>query len=236
MLNKHAGTQLLKGAGDPPPDIRFGNDQYIQIVGVTPEPNRDLPIFSNPNASTQIKAYYEHKCVFTYIPHHVNPDPILNFSATNIFSFSRPLVKYARDGSEEAWTEKTYLTTEAAFPTVLRRSEVVQTQAIYISPIESALADLEQKTRELAGLYMRYTAVAQTGNPVSTNPFSMTLNSFVDAPSDSGIALWRRTFLSPEYLSLWPDRANHVETLRKVIDEHVCAIGLLVTHVLTVNL
>lgn len=140
-----------------------------------------------------------------------------------MFSFSRPFIKRALDGSEESFTAKTYLTTEAVFPTVLRRSEVVESQTIEISPLESALADLELKTRELAGLYMRYTAVAQTGQVVSTNPFSMTLNSYVDTPDNAGVALYRRTFLSPEYVSSWPGRLNQVEDLRKVIDEHVCA-------------
>jgi dedicator of cytokinesis protein 3 len=144
------------------------------------------------------------------------------YSATKIFSFSRTFVKRAPDGSEEAWTAKTYLTTEAAFPTVLRRSEVIQSQTIEISPIENALADLEQKTRELAGFYMRYSAVAQTGQAMSTNPFSMTINASVDMPENIGISLYRHTFLSPEYLMSWPDRVGQVDVLRKVIDEHVC--------------
>jgi dedicator of cytokinesis protein 3 len=61
MLQKHPDAQILKGAGDPPPDVRFGSAQYIQILGVKPEPNKDLPIFSNPNVPVQVKAYYEHK-------------------------------------------------------------------------------------------------------------------------------------------------------------------------------
>jgi dedicator of cytokinesis protein 3 len=61
MLNKHPGARLLKGAGDPPPDIRFGNDQYIQCVTVLPEPNRDHPVFGSVDVPCQVKAYFEHK-------------------------------------------------------------------------------------------------------------------------------------------------------------------------------
>jgi dedicator of cytokinesis protein 3 len=61
MLTKHSGAQLLKGGGEPPPDVRFGNEQYIQCVQVNPEPNRELPAFNNPNVPLQVKAYYEHK-------------------------------------------------------------------------------------------------------------------------------------------------------------------------------
>lgn len=61
MLNKHPGARLLKTFGDPPLDIRFGHDQYIQCTAMTPEPNRELPIFTNPDVPTQIRSYYEHK-------------------------------------------------------------------------------------------------------------------------------------------------------------------------------
>lgn len=64
MLNKHPGAQLLKFSGDPPPDIRFGRDQYIQCTIVVPEPDRDSPVFTQPDVPPQIRSYYEHKYVF----------------------------------------------------------------------------------------------------------------------------------------------------------------------------
>ena len=64
MLGKHAGAQLLRTLGDPPVDIRFGSDQYIQCSAVTPEPNRDLPIFNNPDVPVAVRTYYEHWSVW----------------------------------------------------------------------------------------------------------------------------------------------------------------------------
>ncbi len=61
MLNKHPGAQLLKTMGDPPVDIRFGNDQYIQCTAVAPEPNRSLQIFTNPDVPLSVRTYYEHR-------------------------------------------------------------------------------------------------------------------------------------------------------------------------------
>jgi dedicator of cytokinesis protein 3 len=61
MLNKHTGAQLLKGSGDPPVDIRFGNEQYIQCTAVTPEPDRTHPIFTNPDVPLSVRTYYEHR-------------------------------------------------------------------------------------------------------------------------------------------------------------------------------
>ncbi|CAL1708002.1 unnamed protein product [Somion occarium] len=202
MLNKHPGAQLLKTMGDPPIEIRFGNDQYIQCTAVTPEPNRELAIFTNPDVASQIRNYYEH-------------------CAINLFSYSRSISKPGPDGVEEVWIERTYLTTEEAFPTVLRRSEVIDVVVAEISPVETALQEVEQRTRELGGLNMRYSALAKTSQVVSTTPLSMALNAAVDTPINSGISLYRETFLSGDYMLRYPDRAEQVTKLRNAIDEQV---------------
>ena len=46
---------------------------------------------------------------------------------------------------EETWLEKTFYTTEEAFQTVLRRSEVVNLEVEEISPLENALQEVENK-------------------------------------------------------------------------------------------
>lgn len=63
MLSKHPGSQLLKTPGEPPVDIRFGADQYIQVTAVSPEPNRTLPIFTCPDVPQAVRSYYEHRHV-----------------------------------------------------------------------------------------------------------------------------------------------------------------------------
>ena len=60
MLNKHAGAQLLKTTGNPPADVRFGSDQYIQVVAVSPEPNRNHSVFTSLDVPLAIRSYYEH--------------------------------------------------------------------------------------------------------------------------------------------------------------------------------
>ncbi|KAJ7287715.1 C2 domain in Dock180 and Zizimin proteins-domain-containing protein [Mycena rebaudengoi] len=202
MLSKHPGAQLLKTMGDPPVDIRFGHDQYIQCTAVTPEPNRALPIFTNPDVPVSVRTYYEH-------------------SAINLFSSSRQVKKIARSGTEEIWVEKTYFSTEEAFPTVLRRSEVVGVEILEISPVENALNEVESKTKELAALNLKYQALAKTAQHVSTNALAMCLNSAVDAPVNTGISAYRQTFFDPEYVVRNPERAELVEKLKAAIDEQV---------------
>ncbi|KAJ7622830.1 C2 domain in Dock180 and Zizimin proteins-domain-containing protein [Mycena polygramma] len=205
MLSKHPGAQLLKTLGEAPVDIRFGHDQYIQCTAVTPEPNRSLPIFTNPDVPLPVRTYYEH-------------------SAINLFSSSRQLKKITRSGTEEIWLEKTYFTTEEAFPTVLRRSEVVAVEIVEISPVENALSEVELKTKELAALNLKYQALAKTAQPVSTNALAMCLNSAVDAPMNTGVAAYRQMFFDPEYITRNPERAELVEKLKAAVDEQVVVI------------
>ena len=122
---------------------------------------------------------------------------------------------------EETWLEKTFYTTEEAFPTVLRRSEVVNLEVEEISPLENALQEVEEKTKELAGLLLKYQALAKTAQDVSTNALAMCLNSAVDAPLNTGIASYRQIFFSPDYVARNPERAEMVEKLRSAIDEQV---------------
>ena len=143
-----------------------------------------------------------------------------NQSAINLFSSSRPVAK-GRDGSDESWVEKTYFTTEEAFPTVLRRSEIIAFEVLEISPIERALNDVVQRTKELEGLYVRYSTAVKTGQPVSTNPLTMALNTAVDAPQENGVSSFRQ-FLTNEYIMRNPDKIQVIERLRVAIDNHVC--------------
>ena len=63
MINKHPGAQLLKSTNEPDEDIRLGSALYIQCTQVTPEPDRTLPTFTNPDVPPAVRAYYEHRCV-----------------------------------------------------------------------------------------------------------------------------------------------------------------------------
>ncbi|EIW83239.1 cytoplasmic protein [Coniophora puteana RWD-64-598 SS2] len=206
MLGKHPGAQLLKTIGDPPPDIRFGHDQYLQCTAVVPEPDRTLPIFTSPDVPLAIRNYYEH-------------------SAINTFSCSREIVKPGIDGAEEIWVEKTMFTTEQAFPTVLRRSDITEISLVETSPVEVALNDIETKTRELAAFHLKYSAHAKTAQVISTNALSMCLNNTVDTPPDSGVVAYREMFLDSNYVDKFPSRAEFVGKLKTAIDDQAQVIS-----------
>ena len=145
-------------------------------------------------------------------------------SSINLFSYTREVLKSAPDGTQEFWLEKTFLTTEEAFPTVLRRSEVVGIAIEEISPVQTALQEVVQRTRELEALNIRYSALAKTGQIVSTTALAMSLNTAVDAPIDSGVASFRQSFLTGAYAARFPDREEQIEKLRAAIDDQVCPL------------
>jgi len=98
---------------------------------------------------------------------------------------------------------------------------VISFEIIEISPLESALQDVEDKTKELTSLHLKYQALAKTTQDVSTNALAMSLNSAVDAPHNTGIASYRQIFFSPDYSARNPERTELVEKLRTAIDEQV---------------
>lgn len=90
-----------------------------------------------------------------------------------------------------------------------------------ISPIETALEEVQQRSRELEALNLRYSALAKTGQIVSTNPLAMSLNAAVDTPLETGVTSFRQSFLTGDYVTRYPDRAEQIEKLRVAIDEQV---------------
>ena len=70
-----------------------------------------------------------------------------------VFSHSRPYSKSGNTSGErdlaDVWIDRTYITCEESFPTVLRRSEVKSVQSIEVSAIQNALDDIQAKTKEL---------------------------------------------------------------------------------------
>ncbi|QRW21720.1 hypothetical protein RhiXN_06709 [Rhizoctonia solani] len=143
---------------------------------------------------------------------------------TNSSFFTRRFVPEGHTRSNDTrdvWTEKTVLTTEEIFPTVLRRSCVMDVAVTQLSPVENALQDVRQKTSELAALAHRYSGLAKSGATVSTNALSMALNAVVDAGAGGSVTLFREVFMGGDYLASHPDSAQSIHQLKAAIDNQV---------------
>lgn len=125
-----------------------------------------------------------------------------DMNGTNRFSYSRTFTKTEEDNiynsifpSEflSSWTEKTTLTCADAFPTVLKRTEVVDREVEEFTPLEISLESIEKRTIELLALEKRYSAIKESESPkINTNPLAMALNDAVDTGS-AGIPLFRNS-------------------------------------------
>ncbi|CAJ0846900.1 17256_t:CDS:2, partial [Entrophospora sp. SA101] len=210
MQNKHPQAQLLKSNSPPTDDILYGDGQFLQVSAVTPEPDKNLPLFKR-DAPSSIRSYYE-------------------YNSVNTFSFSRPVNKNpdgVKSGNEflDLWTEKTILVSEDHFPTVLRRSEVIQVTVFEVSPIENAVTTMRSKNRELLILESKYRAFLNSNKvgtaKVNTNPLSMSLNGAVDAPVNGGVPMYKKAFFDPEFILTNPDKESLIRNLKESIDEQV---------------
>ncbi|KAJ3216887.1 hypothetical protein HDU67_008794 [Dinochytrium kinnereticum] len=101
------------------------------------------------------------------------PESIRSYYLSNevdMFSFSRPFRKPVPSAPKndpateflELWTEKTLLITGDSFPCLDRRSEVIRSYVIELSPIENAVITVRAKNRQLLGLEKKYEAPALT--------------------------------------------------------------------------
>ncbi|KPV73694.1 uncharacterized protein RHOBADRAFT_54888 [Rhodotorula graminis WP1] len=227
MMNKHSSATLLQTSEIPSDDVQHGDSQFLQITAVTAEVDQTAPVFMGPDVPAYVQAYYLH-------------------NETNTFSFTRPLRKDpvghpVGSTSEPAasWSEKTVLIVEDSFPTVLRRSEVIEIRLIEISPVENAVRAVYAQQKELATLERRYRALAQSENEggFDSTQLSRALNSACDTPVDKGVSMYRRVFLEPGYVAhLPPSQVAIVRQLETAIDELVVTlVRCLKLHALVVS-
>lgn len=135
-----------------------------------------------------------------------------------------------------SWTEKTTLTCADAFPTVLKRTEVMEREVEEFTPLEISLEGIEKRTMELLALERRYTAIKESGpTTININPLAMALNDAVDTGS-AGIPLFRNSeclflglssltyvavFLNPLYRTAYPHHGELLDRLEQSIDDQV---------------
>ncbi|KAH8428014.1 guanine nucleotide exchange factor DCK1 [Aspergillus melleus] len=108
--------------------------------------------------------------------------------------FTSTLKKHARGASVQGqWVEKTIYTTADPFPNILRRSEVVITEEVALSPLQTAVERTWRKTQELSLLQRR----AASGEDSSLSNLTEALEQLLDRSSSSSscVAVYRQ-FLS----------------------------------------
>ncbi|ORX96112.1 hypothetical protein K493DRAFT_337071 [Basidiobolus meristosporus CBS 931.73] len=238
IQNKHPSAQLLNSNGAPSEAILNSNGQYLQITAVTPEPNLQLSVFQQSSlAPGPIREYYEANEVNTFS--FCRP---VKKSATGEMASPRNSTllgsKLNAGGNKQVtapggtdqvneflmlWTEKTIFATESKFPSLLRRAEVISIVTKEQSPVENAVAAMESKTKELSHLEKKYQQYVGTDtSKVNSNPLAMALNGAIDAAVNGGVSMYKRAFLTSDFIQQNPETEEMVEKLDQLIDEQSC--------------
>lgn len=176
--------------------------QWIQIVPVTAEVDYSHPVWRKTKVPANVRAHLAKREVRTFA-----------------------VVHEQREVEMAEWSEKTVFMTEEAFPTILKRSEIVETEVVGVSPIERAIEEVLRRTEELVALEKRFNANgAEGGEKMDITPLSVALTAAVDATKS--VAPFRELIegshdTSPELRdALKTIMLDHVGAIRKALSTH----------------
>ncbi|TGZ81339.1 hypothetical protein EX30DRAFT_273533 [Ascodesmis nigricans] len=120
MLMQHPEAQITETAVDGV------EGQFIQIVPVIAEMNCEHPVFRKQRVPANVRQYLARKNTRAFSVYHDQPDVAL-----------------------DAWSEKTVFFTAETFPSILKRSEIIETAVIGVSPVDRAIEEVSRRTKEL---------------------------------------------------------------------------------------
>ena len=191
MLMQHPAARLV----DDHVDSVEG--QFIHILPVTPEINYAVPAYRKQRVPANVRDY-------------------LAKLGIRAFSIAH---QPAEDAAEDAWTEKTVFITVEPFPAILKRSEVLDSVIVGVSPVERAIEEVLRRTLELQELDHKYSEQ----KIVDVSPFSICLTNAVDA--NKSVASYRNLLEEHETKeelreSLRTVMAEHVATIKKALSTH----------------
>lgn len=160
----HPAAQVIRGGVEP--DVE---GQYLQVFAVSP--NRDLhhTVYQRTKVTQAAREYAllsnPHK--FTITTRHPAQDVPIT----------------------EQQVEKVIYTTAEPFPTILRRSEIVHTETIKLTPIQAAIERTTRKTQELLALERRIASGEDDSG--ARDMLTADMMYSVDPNSDSSVARYR---------------------------------------------
>ncbi|QIW97944.1 hypothetical protein AMS68_003462 [Peltaster fructicola] len=162
MQQLHPAAKILRIGAEP--DME---GQYLQIYAVSTHRDLGHTIYQRVKVSQNVRDH----CLLS------NPD---KFSTTSRQPMQDvPVI--------DQTVEKVIYTTAQTFPTILRRVEIIETEAITLSPIEAAVERTTRKTQELVTLEKR----VSSGEDSAMDQLSEALLLSVDPNSDSSVSRYR---------------------------------------------
>ena len=180
LRHQHPSAQII-----PAGDVDHVEGQYLQISPVSPHRNLESHVFQQSRV------------------HHSVREHILSSAP---FRFSVTSRRHSPSSSvHEQWIEKTVYTTAESFPTILKRSEIVDVEVIRLSPLQTAVERTTRKTAELATLAKRLS----DGDESAASSVAEAIRSSVDPSSIATVAQYRDLLPNIEADSV--DEGDHLK-------------------------
>ncbi|KAF4989745.1 hypothetical protein FGRMN_8932 [Fusarium graminum] len=168
MQEQYPAAQIVTGG-----DVDDVEGQFLVISAVTPHRDLNHQIFQRARVPQVIRDFLlsSHPQTFSISTRRNTTGPVQEHSA-----------------------EKLVFTTADAFPTILRRSEVVDAQEIHLSAHETALERVVRKTQEMTALEHRVT----DGNGEHAQLLLDAVSVSVNPGSENSVACYRQLIPEPK--------------------------------------
>lgn len=194
MLMQHPAARITETAVDGV------EGQFIQIVPVTAEMNCEHPVFRKQRVPANVRQYLARRDTRAFSVYHDQPDVEM-----------------------DSWSEKTVFFTAESFPSILKRSEIIETAVIGVSPVDRAIDEVLRRTKELYDLERKFAEVQSPDKNLDLGPLSVALTSAVDA--NKSIAKYRDLLHEQETkeeirIALKTLMADHVALVKKALGTH----------------
>jgi dedicator of cytokinesis protein 3 len=213
-------TAQLVNANTMPSFEAMEKGQYLQVVALVPIPDRSAPIFTIPGVSPRIRQYHEHHFVkqFSY-----------QMMSRKASSNRHDHPDSNTDSVSDVWTERRILYSEATFPNIARKANVVNYATIRSSPIDNAIQAIKNKNDELLELERKFEPLSydEDKEDVNVNSLSLALTSVIDSPLNGGVHKYKEAFLAETYVSKQEGNKEEMEFIRRlknVIEDQVIIV------------
>lgn len=209
MQKQHPAAQVV-GSGE----IEDLEGQFLQISGVSTHRDMGHPVYQRSK-----------------VPHSVREHLLVSAPAQFSMTSKR---ETGGNNVKEQWVAKTVFTTSEPFPNILRRSEIVSSEEVSLTPLQTAIERTWRKTQELQILEKR----GVSGEDMNLQSLTEVLGKLLDlhASSPTCVASYRQFFTEEESRSLDLDEEEQEPEPPKPVDplENALAVAL-IDHALAIK-
>jgi dedicator of cytokinesis protein 3 len=210
-------TAQLVNANTMPSFEAMDKGQYLQVTALVPIPDRENPIFTTLGVPPRIRQYHEHHFINQFSYQIVKRNTVRHDNSDA-----------GTDSVADIWTERRILSSEASFPNIARKANVISYATVRSSPIENAIQIVKTKNDELLELERKFEPLSyEEKEDVNANSLSLALTSVIDSPLNGGINKYREAFLGESYIA--SQRGNKeavklVQRLKSAIEDQVVVV------------